>query len=337
MTTARKAAAEDERLLAALQPLLSLPSLYPRLVFLALGFAAITSLAAAYSEMLPLPAGTRYVLIPAVACILLIGFRHRTWGRRALVGWLAGIIATGIYDMLRLGLVLVGMWDDPIPRIGQLLFLDPNANWLWGYVWRFLGNGGGMGLAFAMLPWRGVRFGIAYGTLICLGLFGVLATWPVAQVHFFPLTPVVGVGAMAGHWVYGAVLGALTARWLPPARPLATGTRAAPGRADRSARPGSARPGPAYPNGRTGIPRAATAPARPARRLADPPGTPRAPGRSAAPGAPGRSGAPGAQWVPAWQGRPGPGAPVGGRQRPPTPARRAEGVRTSPPRPARPL
>jgi len=309
-TTARKAAAEDERLLAALQPLLSLPSLYPRLVFLALGFAAITSLAAAYSEMLPLPEGARFVLIPAVACIVLVGLRHREWGRRALVGWLAGIIATCIYDTLRLGLMLAGLWEDPIPRIGQLLFTDPNANWLWGYIWRFLGNGGGMGLAFAMLPWRGVRFGIAYGTCICLGLFGVLATWPVAQVHFFPLTPVIAAGAMAGHWVYGAVLGWLTARWLPPARPSpATGDRLAPGRVDRPTRPRPQRP--AAP---VGVGRTPAAPARPVRRSADPPGAAGAP-RSPA------------------QARPAPAAPAAAYQRPPA-QRRAEAARTSAPRPA---
>jgi hypothetical protein len=35
-------------------------------------------------------------------------------------------------------------------------------------------------------------------------------------VHFFPLTPVTTVGAYAGHWVYGAVLGKITSWWLPP-------------------------------------------------------------------------------------------------------------------------
>jgi hypothetical protein len=40
----------------------------------------------------------------------------------------------------------------------------------------------------------------------------------VAQIHFFPLTPLTAVGAMAGHWVYGAVLGWLTWWWLPPVR-----------------------------------------------------------------------------------------------------------------------
>jgi hypothetical protein len=73
-----------------------------------------------------------------------------------------------------------------------------------------------MGMAFAMLPWRGVRSGILYGTAIVSGLVALLAVWPVAQVHFFPLTPSTAAGGVAGHWVYGAVLGWLTARWLPP-------------------------------------------------------------------------------------------------------------------------
>jgi hypothetical protein len=85
-----------------------------------------------------------------------------------------------------------------------------------------------MGMAYAMLPWRGVRTGIAYGSAICLGLLGLLAFFPVAQVHFFPLTPVTAAGAMAGHWVYGAVLGALTARWLPPVGRSRRGRRRSP-------------------------------------------------------------------------------------------------------------
>ena len=66
------------------------------------------------------------------------------------------------------------------------------------------------------LPWRGVKLGIAYGTAVCLGLVAILYYFPVAQVHFFALTPPTAAGGMAGHWIYGAVLGWLTARWLPP-------------------------------------------------------------------------------------------------------------------------
>jgi hypothetical protein len=126
------------------------------------------------------------------------------------------MIATGVYDILRIGLMFAGLWGDPIPSIGRLALNDPSTPWYWGYVWRFVGNGGGMGIAFAMLPWRGVKLGIAYGSAVCLGLVGLLYFWPVSQQHFFALTPATAAGGMAGHWVYGAVLGGLTARWLPP-------------------------------------------------------------------------------------------------------------------------
>jgi hypothetical protein len=214
--TARHAAAEDAKLLAALRLLFSNPSFYPRVLYLGLGFAAITALAFAYAEALPLPYGMRFAVLPAAGVLLLLSMRYPSWGRRALLGWVAGVIATGIYDLLRLGLVEAGLWGDPIPGIGRLALSDPNASYLWGYVWRFAGNGGGMGIAYAMLPWRGVRSGIIYGTAIVSGLVVLLAVWPIAQVHFFALTPATAAGGVAGHWIYGAVLGWLTARWLPP-------------------------------------------------------------------------------------------------------------------------
>jgi hypothetical protein len=214
--TARRAAAEDAKLLAAVRMLFSNPSLFPRVFYLAFGFAAITSLGVALSGAIPLPYGFHYAVIPAYAVMLLIGLRYPAWGKRALLGLVAGMIATGIYDVLRIGLMFAGLWADPIPTIGKLALDDSNAWWMWGYVWRFVGNGGGMGLAFAMLPWRSVRLGIAYGSAICLGLLGLLYFWPVSQQHFFPLTLLTATGAMAGHWVYGAVLGWLTTRWLPP-------------------------------------------------------------------------------------------------------------------------
>ena len=228
--TARRAAAEDAKLLAAIRVLLSNPSLFPRLLFLAFGFAAITSLGVALAGAVPLPYGFHYAVIPAFTAMLLIGLRYPAWGKRALIGLVAGMIATGIYDILRLGLMLAGLWGDPIPSIGQLALDDPNAEWYWGYVWRFVGNGGGMGLAFAMLPWRGVKLGIAYGSAVCTGLVVLLYFWPVAQQHFFALTPATAAGGMAGHWVYGAVLGWLTARWLPP---VGRRRRAARDRRDR--------------------------------------------------------------------------------------------------------
>ena len=214
--TARRAAAEDAKLLAAIRMLLSNPSVLPRVFYLAFGFAAITSLGAALAGLLPLPYLFHFAVIPAYAIMALIGLRYPAWGKRALLGLLAGMIATGVYDILRIGLMFAGLWGDPIPSIGRLATGDPNIAWYWGYVWRFVGNGGGMGVAFAMLPWRGVKLGIAYGTAVCLGLVAILYFFPIAQLHFFALTPPTAAGGMAGHWVYGAVLGWLTSRWLPP-------------------------------------------------------------------------------------------------------------------------
>jgi hypothetical protein len=214
--TARRAAAEDAKLLAAVRMLLSNPSLFPRVFYLAFGFAAITSLGVALAGLVQLPYLFHFAVIPAYAIMALIGLRYPAWGKRALLGLLAGMIATGVYDILRIGLMFAGLWGDPIPSIGRLATGDPNIAWYWGYVWRFVGNGGGMGVAFAMLPWRGVKLGIAYGTAVCLGLVAILYFFPVAQLHFFALTPPTAAGGMAGHWVYGAVLGWLTSRWLPP-------------------------------------------------------------------------------------------------------------------------
>jgi hypothetical protein len=214
--TARRAAAEDAKLLAAIRMLLSNPSVFPRVFYLAFGFAAITSLGASLAGLAQLPYLFHFAVIPAYAIMALIGLRYPAWGKRALIGLAAGMIATGVYDILRIGLMFAGLWGDPIPSIGRLATGDPNIAWYWGYVWRFVGNGGGMGVAFAMLPWRGVKLGIAYGTAVCLGLVAILYFFPVAQLHFFALTPPTAAGGMAGHWVYGAVLGWLTSRWLPP-------------------------------------------------------------------------------------------------------------------------
>ena len=91
--TARRAAAEDAKLLAAIRVLLSNPSLFPRLLYLALGFAAITSLGVALAGVVPLPYGLRYAVAPAIAVMVLLSLRYPAWGKRALIGLVAGIIA----------------------------------------------------------------------------------------------------------------------------------------------------------------------------------------------------------------------------------------------------
>jgi hypothetical protein len=104
------------------------------------------------------------------------------------------------------------MWRDFIPLIGRMALNMPDASPLWGYLWRYLGNGGAMGMTFMMLRWRGVGPGMLYGTAICWCLFGTLLWAPDAQEVLFRLTPISAMGALLGHLIYGAVLGELTRR-----------------------------------------------------------------------------------------------------------------------------
>lgn len=184
-----------------------------RVTFFCVGYAPMGALCIALLGLVPLHLSAPFLVFPALAVGIWLGLRQPDWGRLALAGFLAGMIATGIYDALRLSLVWLGIWGDFIPAIGRLALRDEEAHLIWGYLWRFLGNGGGMGLAFAMLPWRGARAGVIYGTLICTCLFATILLSPLAAERLFRLSPLTMAGALAGHWTYGAVLGQLTASW----------------------------------------------------------------------------------------------------------------------------
>ena len=98
------------------------------------------------------------------------------------------------------------MQVDPIPHIGTALGLS--LAWVFGYLWRYLGNGGGVAIAFTGLGLRGVRAGMIFGGLVCGGLLATLAIAPLGQQLLFPLTPTTVVMATVGHLIYGAILGA---------------------------------------------------------------------------------------------------------------------------------
>lgn len=190
-------------------------SVSPRIPLAALGFVPIGALCLALFGVVPLHLSARFVVLPAVAVTALLAWRSPPWGRLALLGFFAGVVATGAYDVTRLTLVWCGVWPDFIPPIGQLALADQHAHPVWGYLWRFIGNGGGMGLTFALLPWRGARWGMGYGALICVCLYATLLFAPGAQAKLFPLTWSTAAAGMIGHLDYGAVLGWLVGRWAP--------------------------------------------------------------------------------------------------------------------------
>jgi hypothetical protein len=177
-----------------------------------LGFVPIVSLCMALFQLVSLHTTLLLLIFPAMAIAGVVTTRHPTLGLEALLGLIAGMVATGLYDLVRLGFIMAGMWRDFIPLIGRMALNMPDASPLWGYLWRYLGNGGAMGMTFMMLRWRGVGPGMLYGTAICWCLFGTLLWAPDAQEVLFRLTPISAMGALLGHLIYGAVLGELTRR-----------------------------------------------------------------------------------------------------------------------------
>lgn len=120
-------------------------------------------------------------------------------------------MATFGYDLFRWSFLWFGLMQvDPIPHIGTALGLSPA--WVFGYLWRYLGNGGGLAIAFTALGLRGVRAGMIFGSLVCACLIATLAIAPLGQQVLFPLNPTTVVMATVGHLIYGAILGATSAR-----------------------------------------------------------------------------------------------------------------------------
>lgn len=126
---------------------------------------------------------------------------------------MAGLLAVLIYDCSRWPFVAAGVMHDFIPAIGDWLLQREGAHPLVGYVWRFAGNGGGMGLSYAILlsflrP-RGhyVLWGLVYGLWVFANLLVTLLVFPDATSYLFPITATNFSIGLLGHVVYGLVLG----------------------------------------------------------------------------------------------------------------------------------
>lgn len=184
------------------------------------GATPITALALSVLEVLPLHIGGPLL----VGGGIVLGMALRVSApidRMVLHGLAAGLIAVLLYDGTRLPFVLLGDWPDFIPRIGAWMTNRSDAHWSFGYLWRYLGNGAGMGLTFTMLvPYTDrwitrQRAGLAYGVAIWTGLVIILLLAPHGQARLFELTPLTIAVSLTGHLVYGGVLGAILGRETP--------------------------------------------------------------------------------------------------------------------------
>jgi hypothetical protein len=85
------------------------------------GFVPIGCLCLALFGLLPLVLSARLVVLPLSGLAVLARARHRSLGRSALLGLAVGIVATGVYDLFRLALVLVGARPSGRPSVASAL------------------------------------------------------------------------------------------------------------------------------------------------------------------------------------------------------------------------
>lgn len=181
--------------------------------FFVIGFSPITALAIAIIGLLPLSVTTLILVLPATALGIFLALRFATYGKIALQGLILGLIAVFLYDSMRVPFILAGVWGDFIPKINMWLFNTTQPNWLVGYSWRYLGDGGFMGMAFTvgysvLKPRVGSRIaGLAFGLAIWVCLMLTLIIAPHGQEMLFKLTMTTVSLSLLGHIIYGLALG----------------------------------------------------------------------------------------------------------------------------------
>lgn len=180
------------------------------LLFVALGLSPITTLAFSLIEIVPLYYGALFGVLPLLLFAVPVGLRWPEVGRIASRGLLIGLLAVFLYDCTRLPLIYFGNWTDFIPTIATHLIPGADPSWAVGYAWRYLGNGGGMGLAFVVgyrmiqPSWNVWILGPAYGVAIWTCLLITLSLIPGEPL--FMLTPTTFTMSLVGHIVYGGGL-----------------------------------------------------------------------------------------------------------------------------------
>ncbi len=164
------------------------------------------------------------VVVPLTLVVLMLAlFAPVPEDRLVLAGVVWGVLATLVYDAVRLDTVyLLGLWGDFIPTVGTWI-VDADAGSsvvgaVVGYVWRYVGDGGGIGVAFFVLvAATGLRRWGQRATVTAAVVFAVFPVWtglvatvavaPRGEQQMFPLTVTTVSLSLLGHLVFGLVLG----------------------------------------------------------------------------------------------------------------------------------
>lgn len=179
--------------------------------FIITGFVPVSCIAINVLEIIPLHQTSIIITLPLMLLAIIVGILNREVGKKALRGWICGVLAVCLYDVSRIPFILSG-WEDFIPKIGDWILNKEGTSGVIGYLWRYAGNGGGMGIAYVFIAesiGRNVAkqsFGILYGLAIFTCLMMVLLFSENGQNLMFKVTFLTFIGSMLGHVVYGYCL-----------------------------------------------------------------------------------------------------------------------------------
>ncbi|WP_435280099.1 hypothetical protein [Streptomyces sp. 1222.5] len=161
----------------------------------------------------------RYVALPLFLISLLFLLHGSTVSPWAIHGFQAGIIGVVYYDFIRIPFVLTHVWADFIPKLGGLIIGNSPSNVFLGYIWRWVGDGGGIALSFFMachlinssrffwILHYPIGLAVAYGVFIWSGLMATVTLTRMGHRILFELTPLSFTLSLIGHLVYGIGVG----------------------------------------------------------------------------------------------------------------------------------
>jgi len=136
-------------------------------------------------------------------------------------GLIAGMVACIVYDGARLFAVhVLGLMGDFIPVMGSFVTGEPDTagSAAVGYIWRYVGDAGGLGVAFFVVAfalgidrWKGIYAVLASVAFAVFptwaGLMATVALLPRGEELMFPLNPATVTITLIGHLIFGLVLG----------------------------------------------------------------------------------------------------------------------------------
>lgn len=184
-----------------------------------------------------------FLVIPTHILAAVLMAQRSPEGRWASRGFVAGLVGVTAYDAVRIPLVITNIWPDFIPRMGGWVVGNGHSNLIVGYLWRYIGDGGGIGLAYfvfcgALLSLRPtlvtrhpITLSIGYGIFVWGGLIFTVGVAPQGQEMLFALTPASVLLSLLGHLIYGSVLGLYLRR--DTQRVVRTKQNSAPAKASR--------------------------------------------------------------------------------------------------------